>query len=186
MRAIRALLSIQTATLRQNLTGSMDCEDEVANLFLEARDEVYRYVLSLGLYPPQAQECTQEAFLRLYTTLKKGHKVENPRAWTFRVAHNIGVRIRQEESNNTPFESKLEAKLCDPGQNPEDLVLDQEWKSKIHSSVQALSEQQRHCLYLRAEGFRYREIASIMGVSDSTISEFLRRAITRLKRMFDA
>ena len=69
-------------------------QDQVAQLFLEARGDVYRYLLSLGLYPPQAQEGAQEVFLRLYATLKKGEKIQNPRAWIFRVAHNLGLKIR--------------------------------------------------------------------------------------------
>src|SRR6185369_17554948 len=55
-------------------------QDQVSRLFEEARDDVYRYLLTLGLHPPQAQEATQEVFLRLYTTLRKGEEIQNPRA----------------------------------------------------------------------------------------------------------
>ena len=65
----------------------MSLQDEVAQLFQEMREGVYRYVLSLGLYPPQAQEATQEVFLRLYTALKRGEPIQNRRAWVVRVAH---------------------------------------------------------------------------------------------------
>jgi len=51
--------------IRQEQTG---LQDRVSRLFEEARDDVYRYLLTLGLYPPQAQEATQEVFLRLYAT----------------------------------------------------------------------------------------------------------------------
>ena len=53
-------------------------QDKVAHLFLEARDDVYRYLLTLGLHPPRAQEAVQEVFLRLYATMKKGEEIENP------------------------------------------------------------------------------------------------------------
>jgi hypothetical protein len=33
---------------------------------------------------------------------------------------------------------------------------------------------------LRSEGLRYREIAEVIGISPSTVDEFLRRAISRL------
>ena len=46
--------------------------DEVGKLYEEARDDVYRYLLTLGLHPPRAQEAAQEVFLRLYTALRKG------------------------------------------------------------------------------------------------------------------
>ena len=67
-------------------------------MFQEAREDVYRYLLTLGLYPPQAQEAAQEVFLRFYTTLRKGERIENPRAWIFRVAHNFGLKIRARQN----------------------------------------------------------------------------------------
>ena len=66
--------------------ATLTLQDQVGQLFLEAREDVYRYLLSLGLYPPQAQEGAQEVFLRLYATLRKGEDIQNPRAWIFRVA----------------------------------------------------------------------------------------------------
>src|ERR1700761_4788001 len=76
--------------LRQERTGSA-LQDRVGRLFEEARDDVYRYLLTLGLHPPRAQEAVQEVFLRLYATLKKGETIQNPRGWIFRVAHNYGL-----------------------------------------------------------------------------------------------
>src|SRR5690242_4397119 len=89
-------------------------QDEVAQLFLEAREDVYRYLLSLGLFPPQAQEGAQEAFLRLYATLKKGEKILNTRAWIFRVAHNLGLKIRARQASQAPFDADLESHIASP------------------------------------------------------------------------
>src|SRR5262245_61467040 len=89
--------------------ATLTLQDQVAQLFLEAREDVYRYLLSLGLYPPQAQEGAQEVFLRLYATLRKGEKIQNPRAWIFRVAHNLGLKIRTQEHTRAPFDADLES-----------------------------------------------------------------------------
>jgi len=45
---------------------------QVAQLFEESREDVYRYLMTLGLDPGRAQESVQEVFLRLYAALKKG------------------------------------------------------------------------------------------------------------------
>src|SRR6516225_7815475 len=88
--------------MRQERSGS-GLQDQVSRLFEEARDDVYRYLLTLGLHPPQAQEATQEVFLRFYTTLRKGEEIQNPRAWIFRVAHNLGLKIRSRQHSEEPF-----------------------------------------------------------------------------------
>src|ERR1051326_2862521 len=98
--------------------AAMTLQDQVSQLFLEARDDVYRYLLSLGVFPPQAQEGAQEVFLRLYATLKKGEKIQNPRAWIFRVAHNLGLKIRARQSNQAPFDADLESQLAATAMDP--------------------------------------------------------------------
>src|SRR5579863_6460142 len=99
--------------------ATLALQDQVAQLFVDTRDDVYRYLLNLGLHPPQAQEGAQEVFLRLYATLRKGEEIQNPRAWIFRVAHNLGLKIRASESSQAPFEADLESSLPGPGPDPE-------------------------------------------------------------------
>jgi RNA polymerase sigma-70 factor (ECF subfamily) len=43
-----------------------------------------------------------------------------------------------------------------------------------------LTQLQRNCIRLRAEGFRYREIAEILNISVSTVAGSLRHAIGKL------
>jgi RNA polymerase sigma-70 factor (ECF subfamily) len=167
--------------VRQERTA-MTLQDEVAQLFVEARDDVYRYLLSLGLFPPQAQEGAQEVFLRLYATMKKGEEIQNPRAWIFKVAHNYGLKVRGRQSFQAPFDADLESRIAGAEMDPEERLLDREQKLRFHRAIQGLSEQQRHCLFLRLEGLRYPEIGAALGIGASTVGEFLRRAISRLKK----
>jgi len=157
--------------------------DEVGKLFEEARDDVYRYLLTLGLHPPRAQEAVQEVFLRLYAALRKGEKLDNPRAWVFRVAHNLGLKIRARQNSEAPFDPQWGEQHAGPSGNPESELLERERMSRFHSAVEGLSEQQRRCLFLRMEGLRYPEIGSALGISASTVGEFLRRAMERLKKV---
>jgi DNA-directed RNA polymerase specialized sigma24 family protein len=62
--------------VRANQRATLTLQDQVARLFEEARDDVYRYLLTIGLHPPQAQEATQEVFLRLYSSLRKGDQIQ--------------------------------------------------------------------------------------------------------------
>jgi len=157
-------------------------QDEVAQLFEEMREGVFRYTLSLGLYPPQAQEATQEVFLRLYTALKRAEPIQNRRAWVVRVAHNLALKLRTQQNAQAPFEPEIEARVADASLNPEQSLLERERMSRFHHAMENLSEQQRRCLHLRLEGLRYPEIASVLGISASAVGEFLRRAIVKLRK----
>src|SRR6516164_4533045 len=134
-------------SLRDELVGRVEnrstarIRDQVAQLFQEAREDVYRYLLTLGLHPPQAQEAAQEVFLRLYATLKKGEEIENPRAWVFRVAHNYGLKVREKQVVEEPFDPVLEARMQAPEKNPETDLLERERMLRFHQAVEGLSEQ---------------------------------------------
>ncbi|HLJ51339.1 MAG TPA: RNA polymerase sigma factor [Bryobacteraceae bacterium] len=160
----------------------MTLQDEVAQLFLEARDDVYRYLMSLGLGPDQAQEGAQEVFVRLYATLKKGEVIQNPRAWIFRVAHNLGLKVRARQGTHRSLDHDLESLLPGPLMDPEESLLKREQGARMRSAIQQLSDQQRRCLFLRMQGLRYPEIGAVLGIRASTVGEFLRRAISRLRK----
>jgi len=160
-------------------------QDQVAELFVELRLDVYRYLLTLGLHPPQAQEAAQEVFLRLYITLRRKVDVKNPRAWIFRVAHNLGLKIRSQQNTPEYFDPALETRLAHPQPDPEESLIERERTLRFHRAVGSLSEQQRRCLALRLEGLRYPEIGATLGISASTVGEFMRRALARLRKVSD-
>ncbi len=156
--------------------------DQVSAFFEETRDDVYRYLLTLGLFPPQAQEAAQEVFLKLYIELRQGVEIANWRAWVFRVAHNYGLKMRAKQNSFAAFDPELEQKVAGREKDPEQKLLEKETMLRIHRGIEGLSDQQRRCLFLRMEGLRYPEIGEALGISASTVGEFLRRAIARLRK----
>jgi RNA polymerase sigma-70 factor, ECF subfamily len=162
-----------------------ELQDRVAKLFEEARDDVYRYLLTLGLHPPSAQEAVQEVFLRLYTALKNGEDIQNPRGWVFRVAHNYGLKQRERQLSEAPFEPDSDLRLASRTEDPELGLIEREKMTRFHRAVEGLSEQQKRCLFLRMEGLRYPEIGAVLGISPSAVGEFLRRATLRLRKAGD-
>lgn len=162
--------------------ASAKLREQVTALFEEARSDVYRYLLTLGLHPPQAQDATQEVFLRLYAAMRKGETIHNPRAWIFRVAHNYGLKLRARQDSEIPFDPELERAPVAHSPDPETELLERERMLSLHRAVENLSEQQRRCLLLRMEGLRYPEIGEALGISVSAVGEFLRRAMNRLRR----
>src|SRR5262245_59027619 len=169
--------------VRQERTGAL--QEQVTRLFEESRDDVYRYLLTLGLHPPRAQEAVQEVFLRLYATMRKGEEIQSPRAWIFRVAHNLGLKIRARQQSEEPFDAEARTHYHGSSDTPETEYLERERMARFHDAVTGLSEQQKRCLFLRMEGLGYPEIGATLGISASAVGEFLRRAMVRLKKVRD-
>jgi RNA polymerase sigma-70 factor (ECF subfamily) len=157
-------------------------QDQVTAAFTESRDDVYRYLLIVGLPPQEAQEATQEAFLRLHSAIRKGDQIQNMRGWVFRVAHNLALKSLARGRSWQPLNPDLEQTLGDGTATPEAVLLHKERMLQLQSALRNLSPQQRQCLHLRAEGLRYHEIAEAIGIGVSTVGEFLSRAMAKLRK----
>jgi RNA polymerase sigma-70 factor (ECF subfamily) len=71
---------------------------------------------------------------------------------------------------------------ADPGPNPEDRMAHSQTQQRLLAVVAALSEQDCRCLFLRAEGLRYREICGILDMSLGAVSTSLARSLARIAR----
>lgn len=160
-------------------------EERVASLFDRWSDSIFRYLTCAGADAGEAEEITQETFFRLFRTLHSGKEIENASAWLFRVAHNLSIdRSRRVTPLSTalPDVAQQAEEKPDPHPTPETLFLDNERMARLERAVRSLTAMQRNCLNLRAEGFRHREIAEVLGVSLSSVADALRRALTRLTK----
>jgi len=110
------------------------------------------------------------------------------RGWLFRVAHNLGLKRRQRvrRATETHTDADHEDLAVDPSPNPEAQLAHSQTKRRLLAVVDALPEQDRRCLYLRAEGLRYREIAGILDMSLGAVPLSLTRSLARIARANDA
>ena len=162
-------------------------EEVVIELFSQHRNPLMRYALSFGISTHDAEEVVQEVFLALFQHLQQGKSRANLRGWSFRVAHNLTLRRRMRNSRRTRFEcAESAAHLApDPQPNPEQLLEQEQRRRNLLRIVDALPETDRCCLNLRAEGLRYREIASVLGISLGGVALSLGRSLKRLREAHD-
>lgn len=163
--------------------------DEIAlrSLVLALYDQehaaIRRYLHYLNVSSDLAEECCQEAFLRLHKHLLSGGDQTNLRAWLFRVARNVALHELQAAHHrlSEPLDSAESAQFADERSGPEETVLSKEQQERLRLAFAGLGDQQRQCLVLRAQGFRYREIAEVMGLSVSTVGEHIQRGLSKVR-----
>jgi len=162
-----------------------EIECEIMNLFAQFRNPLLRYVLSFGMPVHDAEEIIQEVFLSLFRHLQLRRSRKNLRGWIFRVAHNLALKQRyanQRSHDTTASDWKIAERQFDPSLNPEEQVSFSQKQQRLMAVLQALPEEDQRCLRLRAEGFRYREIAALLGISLGAVSISLTRSLARLMR----
>ena len=179
--ADEAIIGERAVAGREAAREASSVEQEVIALFDHLRDRLLRYLLSRGLAPQDGEEVVQEAFLALYRHLESGKPRNNLRAWIFQVAHNLALKRQELERRDRQKLHGLDLPAV-AASNPEHELEWAQRRAQVFGVWNALPDQDRQCLALRAEGLTYREIAKVTGMSLGAVSGSLARSLARFSR----
>ena len=136
--------------------------------FEQYTDTVYRVAVHNTRSKSDAEDITQETFLRLLQCRKAFRDTEHLKAWLIRVTINLCRNHLRDTAREVPTED-----VPAPQDAQTDSVLD---------AVRALPENQRNAIYLHYyEGYTASEIASILGSRTNTVLSHLRRGRETLR-----
>lgn len=138
---------------------------------------VYNYVLKLVSNREDALDLSQEVFLKAYQSLRKLEDAARFAPWLFRIAHNEAFSLLRRR--------RPEADLVDqpPPSAPGSRMLPVETSLAVASALERLSEEQREAVVLKIyQGFKFEEMAQILGCPVSTIKSRVYTALDVLKK----
>ena len=165
-----------------------DTEARFVRDVLPLVDQLYRAALRYTRRPADAEDLVQETMVRAYSGFHRFTDGTNVRAWLFRVLTNTWIssyRSAQRRPNEMLAGDVAEV-WPTAGGNPsaELAVLEAMGDEDVRKALQALPEGQRLVVYYAdVEGFRYKEIADILGVPLGTVMSRLHRGRANLRAM---
>jgi RNA polymerase sigma-70 factor (ECF subfamily) len=145
-----------------------------------------------------AEDLTQEAYLRAYRSFGTYNRQMPFESWFFRILSNLFIDLLRRRPKQKPLsldqpmgdeenEENLLLQLPDEDANPERNLLDQVMDERLQSALAALPEAFRVAVLLcDVEGRSYEEIAQIMGSSIGTVRSRIHRGRSLLRRYMDA
>ena len=136
--------------------------------------------------PADAEDFSQEVFIRAYERLAS-YKGKGPFAgWLYRLAFNLGIN-KYHITKRTLFESELPEETASLSYQPEQKVMDTLYKEKVREELKKLSSGYQLVLNLHFfEGFTYPEISQITGFPVGTIKSHIFRGKKLLKERLAA
>ena len=192
----------------ETVEQQLEARDPDVRLMLQVRDDVsgafevlvsrYQHRL-LGVMVhlvgrvEEAEDLTQEVFLRIYRA-RKGYR---PRAkfstWLFTIANNLALNVlrsRQRKPvvplnlrDSGPLGPRPQEQLVhDRGPQPQHQLAHQELAGVIRQALETLNERQRIAVVLnKFEDMNYAEIAAVMGLTTKAVKSLLSRARENLR-----
>ena len=173
----------ERAIIDAAIAGDEAALAELYNLYFP---RVYRYILARMGNPFDAEDLTEEVFLRVLDAIGRFQWREAPfSAWLFRIAHNAVISQRRKEGARGRSSPLSEALPVD-SQGPEEMVANRLVLNEVMKAADTLPEAQRRVIgYRFAAGLTVAETARAMGKGEGNVKVIQHKAIAKLREMLN-
>lgn len=161
--------------------GNPDAFEQVIDRY---QVPITRYLYRLTGDYETAKDLTQETFIKAYRSILKTDSELKLNAWLYRIATNTAIQHLRRKKLVTfiPFENILKSESRNNGTNPGTPVEE----IAIKEALSKIPYEQRICVVLHyVEGFKYREIAETMGISEEAVRKRVTRGVQVFRRLYD-
>ena len=185
---------VVSALVRRGVAGDAAAWEEIVRQY---NRRIYNICYRFTGSGDQAEDLTQEVFIRVYRTLSSFDPAKAAFAtWLTTLTRNLLVdhfrKSRQDrvtesldaapvEDENAPTPA---SQLAYPGPAPDTTVHSQERQKLVQAALQRLSPELREAVVLRdLQDMDYREIAQVLRVPEGTVKSRINRGRTELARL---
>ena len=157
--------------------GSVDFD----GLYKEHYIKVYRHIVYITGNVQAAEDISQEVFMRLY---KNPPEHGNVAAWLFKVANNLAYNHMRDEKTRGAKEPAISVEEEDKVISIEDVAIRNQEIREIRRALALLPQRDRMCLLLKFSGYKYNEIAEVIGVEKTSVGTILARSQAKFMDKF--
>lgn len=158
-------------------------EQEFLNAYAQYADAIYRHCFFRVYNPALAEEMMQETFMKTWQYLAQGKKVDNLRAFLYRVATNLVIdysRRKKEDSLEVMIEKSPEH---EPSSDPQPQLEKQLLLDQVLTEMKSLPPDVQEILTFRfVDDLEPKEIAKILHITPNNASVRINRALRLLQQ----
>lgn len=158
-------------------------ENNIAELLFDNRDRLHRYLRARLKSDADAQELSQEAYLRLLRVSRK-KLIKHPQTYLFRIAANLVYELY---NAILPVEKRADEKelmgleASDPA--PDEMLARQRQLQQVEAALRELPPKCRAVVTMRSrQGMTSREVAARLGVSTEMVKKYMATGIAHCRK----
>ncbi|QUW22595.1 RNA polymerase sigma factor [Sporosarcina sp. Marseille-Q4063] len=156
-------------------------QEELTKWFDEYGESILSYILLMVRDYQQAEDLTQETFIKAYRHQQQFEQKSSVKTWLFSIAHNVTKDyFRKKHPLQYYLGLTMEEKDYKP--IPEQIIAMNFQIEQLYRAIQQLKPSYRHVIILRKlKEFSTAETALVLNWSESKVKMTLKRALVELK-----
>ena len=145
--------------------------------------DVYSYLRRLCGSAADAEDLTQQTFLKVWSSLDSFKGRSKFSTWLYRIAHNTYIDSqRGNAGSNRDRSDQWWAECIDKNPGPFANVAERQLARRLYETVDQLDEDKRHVVHLHYyQGLSIKETARVLNIATSTVKYRLREVFKILR-----
>lgn len=152
---------------------------------LPLKDLLYRLALRITLNHEEAQDIVQDTMMKVWSKRDELESIESIEAYCMTICRNLSLDKMKAKSKQNESLDQIHAETPDLGVNPYEQMMQKDRIDLVRRMINSLPEKQKSCMQLRDfEGKSYKEIASILNISEDQVKVNIYRARQAIKQKY--
>ena len=156
------------------------------NDILPLKNELFRLALRITLNAADAEDVVQVTMLKVWKRRNDWEQIESIEAFCLTICRNLALdRLRHKDYQSQTLDMAADPVDASHTANPEQMAVQRDRVQLVRQLINRLPERQRSCMQLRdIEGKSYRDIATILGITEQQVKVTIFRARQAVKTAF--
>lgn len=156
------------------------------NNVLPLKNQLYRLALRITQNAEEAEDVVQETMMKVWNRRNEWQQLESIEAFCLTICRNVAVdKIRRKDNLAQSLDDTTDVVDHSHSANPEEQTVQHDRIRLVRRLISQLPEKQRCCMQLRdIEGKSYRDIATILDISEQQVKINIFRARQTIKNQF--
>ncbi|PLR71148.1 RNA polymerase sigma factor [Bacillus sp. UMB0728] len=170
------------------MAGNERLGERIDQIYKSHYLDVYRFLICFTGNQNDAEDLTQEVFLRILNNLTRGKNIDHQRTWIFSIAKHVAIDHYRKRRFSSLFTDSFFKHIVSAEKEPGELMEENEMKRIVHGAISELKTKYRTVVILRGiNEFSIRETSEILQCSESKVKVDYHRAlkILRMKLEWD-
>jgi RNA polymerase sigma-70 factor (family 1) len=163
-------------------TTGIGSEADFRKLFDTYKNRVFGYVYTIVKSHHQAEEITQELFIKLWTSRELLAQVDNLDHYIMVMARNRTINFLRKKLSDEKGLQELTQQMTRTETSTPDKLLEDEYARLLATAIDGLSPQRKQVYQLsREQGLNLDQIAGHLGISPNTAKNHLVEALRQIR-----
>ena len=153
---------------------------------LPLKNELYRMALRITMNAADAEDVVQETMMKVWNRRDQWDQIESIEAFCLTICRNLALdKLRRMDNQVQSLGDDINPTDHSHGSNPEQVTILHERTQMVRQLINDLPERLRTCMQLRdIEGKSYRDIATILDITEQQVKVNIFRARQAVKERF--